>query len=851
MRKRLIAAVFGMVFMMGATFAFSTTSHAAFDARYYAEHNPDVVQRYGSSAAALERHYLRYGAKEGRAGDQTEAKLIESAFTKWGSKTGLAAIFDPVYYATVYPEVAALLKADPAALYNHFLTVGLANGAMPNAFVDSASYGAIYSDTSTIAENPVALLAHFATVGVTETGSVPDKKTEIAAIASTRNVTVENVTKSMAAVNGVTAQDAKEVGVDIANVKPASQKTAMEVAKSANAASGTTVIPLSTVAQTTAPAPAATTQETTTQPQEDSAEPAKEEEPAPTATTTKELVAQAKAAADASAQHADAALSKAESASKNARTILQAAKSATTSEEIEKIRAQVIKVAAEANAAYADANSALVQAYNADTFATNACYRAEDEYNYLRDDGSIKSMWSSYKQSKHSELESTVIGIQKSKESADSVLSDAEAALQDAQKKLDEALEALETLEAAASSKKTDAASKTTALMQAISSTGGDSAESALTYISDAKADYENAKLAFSTSKDKAIIVRMSTGKTAASTNRIPIQIRSLETEKSNAEDRMQQAQAEVSGLTSEIESSNSIIEECQKALAAAEADLTKSESKQEARDAREKIIDATHKIAEKEGERAVAEARQADRQAEADKNKATIDKCTEKIAELSATQIAADKAKTDAEAENTAAVNDCVEKQSTAAEKWNAYKQALQNISGLQGLSSEQIQAVIDAEEALREAEKAVEDKKDSNADLESDRDAKKDQRDGAKGQSDALQAELDAAKNQLAQASAEAKAAAEALEACQKSQDEAEKTMMDAQNAMKVSEDAVTTAKKAEETAAGAKVMAEEVQDMVGTPSTASEHPSVSSSEAMPTSDIPAIVTPNADAQ
>ena len=45
-------------------------------------------------------------------------------------------IFDPVFYAATYPDVAAAMGTDPGALYQHYVQFGKAEGRLPYA-IDS------------------------------------------------------------------------------------------------------------------------------------------------------------------------------------------------------------------------------------------------------------------------------------------------------------------------------------------------------------------------------------------------------------------------------------------------------------------------------------------------------------------------------------------------------------------------------------------------------------------------------------------------------------------------------------------------------------------------------------------
>lgn len=80
-----------------------------FDAEYYAAAYPDVVAVLGTSEAALYQHYVTCGRAEGRQG---------------------CADFDPVFYAAAYPDVVAAYGYNEAALYQHYITLGRREGRL-------------------------------------------------------------------------------------------------------------------------------------------------------------------------------------------------------------------------------------------------------------------------------------------------------------------------------------------------------------------------------------------------------------------------------------------------------------------------------------------------------------------------------------------------------------------------------------------------------------------------------------------------------------------------------------------------------------------------------------------------
>lgn len=71
MRKKLLIFAVALVAMFSYTLTVSATPKTmkdgtVFDAEYYAQNNPDVVQALGTSETALYQHYVTYGKSEGR-----------------------------------------------------------------------------------------------------------------------------------------------------------------------------------------------------------------------------------------------------------------------------------------------------------------------------------------------------------------------------------------------------------------------------------------------------------------------------------------------------------------------------------------------------------------------------------------------------------------------------------------------------------------------------------------------------------------------------------------------------------------------------------------------------------------
>ena len=101
-----------------------------FDAQYYATAYPDVVAVFGTDANMLYLHYVLAGKAEGRlpyaAGTATTVQTAPGMITLPDGT-----LFDPVFYATAYPDVAAVFGNDPNMLATHYMLCGKAEGRLP------------------------------------------------------------------------------------------------------------------------------------------------------------------------------------------------------------------------------------------------------------------------------------------------------------------------------------------------------------------------------------------------------------------------------------------------------------------------------------------------------------------------------------------------------------------------------------------------------------------------------------------------------------------------------------------------------------------------------------------------
>ena len=66
-------------------------------------------------------------------------------------------VFDAEYYAKTYPDVTAVFGTDENALYQHYVTMGKAEGRHPVAPADTKKTTATASNTGTIKEAPLSI----------------------------------------------------------------------------------------------------------------------------------------------------------------------------------------------------------------------------------------------------------------------------------------------------------------------------------------------------------------------------------------------------------------------------------------------------------------------------------------------------------------------------------------------------------------------------------------------------------------------------------------------------------------------------------------------------------------------
>ena len=151
MKKKILMAMFATMMTMGLM-STGLTAHAAeaqaqvvkqqlnaqviaqvFDAKYYAEKNPDVVAVVGTDAAVLMNHYMNNGVYEGRDASAT---------------------FNVDAYASANTDVATVAAGNYEVLFEHYVGSGINENRI--ATIDAATKAGV---TVTSVANPNVVIA--------------------------------------------------------------------------------------------------------------------------------------------------------------------------------------------------------------------------------------------------------------------------------------------------------------------------------------------------------------------------------------------------------------------------------------------------------------------------------------------------------------------------------------------------------------------------------------------------------------------------------------------------------------------------------------------------------------------
>lgn len=121
-KKIMIAAAMMVLLITGNSM--QTKAIGKFDPAFYAAKYPDVWAVLGADQQALYNHYVTCGQREGRVpyNGAINGEIVEGmAGTTTAQTTGK---FNPAFYATKYPDVAAVIGTNAEALYHHYVTCG-------------------------------------------------------------------------------------------------------------------------------------------------------------------------------------------------------------------------------------------------------------------------------------------------------------------------------------------------------------------------------------------------------------------------------------------------------------------------------------------------------------------------------------------------------------------------------------------------------------------------------------------------------------------------------------------------------------------------------------------------------
>ena len=124
------------------------TTDGIFNATYYAKENPDVLRVLGNDPATLYAHFMSNGMAEGRV---------------------CSPVYNPKEYLEYNPDVKSVFGNDYKAIYNHFINNGMSEGRKASSLFDVNFYKSNYGDLkSAFGNNTAEYYKHFAQNGYYE-----------------------------------------------------------------------------------------------------------------------------------------------------------------------------------------------------------------------------------------------------------------------------------------------------------------------------------------------------------------------------------------------------------------------------------------------------------------------------------------------------------------------------------------------------------------------------------------------------------------------------------------------------------------------------------------------------------
>ena len=149
-----VSVAAGLAFS-GLTGVSAATLEDVFDAEYYAETYSDLKEAFGYDRDALWNHFITYGLAEGRS---------------------MNSLIDLEAYRAAYPDLNEAFGDDWEAYLNHYLTYGAKEGRDSGTGFDAMDYAARYPDLQkAFGEVVLALWKHYEAFGVNENREARDE----------------------------------------------------------------------------------------------------------------------------------------------------------------------------------------------------------------------------------------------------------------------------------------------------------------------------------------------------------------------------------------------------------------------------------------------------------------------------------------------------------------------------------------------------------------------------------------------------------------------------------------------------------------------------------------------------
>lgn len=116
---------------------------ASFDVTSYAYQYPDLRRIYGNNLKSYYLHYINYGKKEGRrASGITKAENYQTVY----EGVDYSAVYDYNYYVKLYGDVKRVYGLDDAAVLRHFVNFGMKEGRRGSLEFSVGKYKSRYAD---------------------------------------------------------------------------------------------------------------------------------------------------------------------------------------------------------------------------------------------------------------------------------------------------------------------------------------------------------------------------------------------------------------------------------------------------------------------------------------------------------------------------------------------------------------------------------------------------------------------------------------------------------------------------------------------------------------------------------